>query len=183
MATNREVRLAARALRAALLVFGLAPVLGAAANSPDDLASLAPRAIAWAERQSAAAALAGQPLTPAQIALAKKVGVQHPERIRVQVVDQFPLPDQADVKAAAMRIGLARPTIAGLTLGHSVLVRRGYESDPRLLSHELRHVAQYEQRGGIAPFLSQHIRDLARFGYEDSPFEVDARAHEVDRDL
>lgn len=42
---------------------------------------------------------------------------------------------------------------------------------------------QYEARGGIAPFLQQHLADLARFGYEDSPFEVDARAHEVDHRL
>jgi hypothetical protein len=97
----------------------------------------------------------------------------------VVVVDQFPLPDDALVRAAALRIGLARPTIAGLTLGHAVMVRRGFEDDARLLSHELRHVAQYEAAGGIPAFLAQHLHDLDRFGYEDSPFEVDARAHEV----
>jgi hypothetical protein len=184
MATNREVRLAARALRAVILVLGFLPVIlpAASGNSPD-FGTLAPRAIAWAEQQSSAAALVGHAPTPAQIALARSVGVKEPARIRIQVVDQFPLPEQADVKAAAMRIGLARPSIVGLTLGHSVMLRRGYENDPRLLSHEFRHVAQYEERGGIAQFLTQHLRDLAQFGYDDSPFEVDARAHEVDRHL
>jgi hypothetical protein len=33
--------------------------------------------------------------------------------------------------------------------------------------------------GGIAAFLAVHLADLVAFGYEDSPFEVDARAHEV----
>ena len=28
-------------------------------------------------------------------------------------------------------------------------------------------------------FLAVHLADLVAFGYEDSPFEVDARAHEV----
>ena len=152
-----------------------------AADAP--LAELAPRAIAWAEQQAVAVALSGQPLTPAQAALARRVGVQHPELIRIQVVERFPLPQDAQVKAAAMRIGLDRPSIVGLTLGHSVMLRQGFENDPELLSHEFRHVWQYEDRGGIAPFLAQHLQDLARFGYDDSPFEVDARAHEVHRAL
>ena len=178
MATQRE-GLAAHGLRAVVFVMGLASASVLAA----DVTRLAPRAIAWAEQQSARVAHSGSKLTPAQVALARSVGVQHPERVRIQVVDEFPLPQEAEVKAAAMRIGLARPSIVGLTLGHSILLRRGYENDPRLLSHELRHVWQYESRGGIAPFLERHLRDLARFGYEDSPFELDARAHEVGRHL
>jgi hypothetical protein len=43
----------------------------------------------------------------------------------------------------------------------------------------LLHVAQYEACGGIGGFLAVHLADLVAFGYEDSPFEVDARAHEV----
>ncbi|HWH40236.1 MAG TPA: hypothetical protein VNU21_10390 [Usitatibacter sp.] len=137
-----------------------------------------PRAIAWAEGQSTTVLAHGRALTPAQVALARSVGVGHAETVRILVVDQFPLPDDELVRAAALRIGLAKPTIAGLTLGHAVMVRRGFENDARLLSHELRHVAQYEAAGGIPAFLGQHLRDLHRYGYEDSPFEVDARAHE-----
>lgn len=33
-----------------------------------------------------------------------------------------------------------------------------------------------------AGFLAQHLRDLVRFCYDASPFEVDARAHEVRRE-
>lgn len=47
--------------------------------------------------------------------------------------------------------------------------------------HEFRHVAQYEAKGGIAGFLAEHLQHLVRFGYEESPFERDARAHEADR--
>jgi hypothetical protein len=168
-------------LRAVLFIAAVFPVASFAADAP--LTTLAPRAIAWAEQQSAAVARSGRALTPAQEALARRVGVRRPELIRIEVVDSFPLPQDADVKAAAMRIGLAQPSVVGLTLGHSVLVRRGHEADAQLLSHEFRHVFQYESRGGIAAFLAQHIGDLARFGYEDSPFEVDARAHEVGREL
>jgi hypothetical protein len=152
---------------------------GAMAAGTPVAAELAPRAIAWAEQQSASVARSGAALTPSQAARARAVGVRHPERIRIAAVERFPLPQEAEVKAAALRIGLASPDIVGLTLGHSVMLRRGFENDPRLLRHEFRHVQQYESRGGIAPFLAQHLQDLARYGYEQSPFEVDARAHEV----
>ena len=178
MNTPREGRPGAHALRAALFVLSVVST-SVAAGEAAGVATIAPRAIAWAQAQSESVARSGAPLTPAQIALARSVGVRHPELIRVAAVDHFPLPQEAEVKAAAMRIGLAKPSIVGLTLGHSVLVRRGFENDPRLLSHEFRHVHQYEAHGGIAGFLAQHLQDLAKFGYDDSPFEVDARAHEV----
>jgi hypothetical protein len=164
---------------------GVVGALACAAIASDatEVASIAPRAIAWAQQQSARVALAGRAPNARQRALARATGVQHPERIRIQVVDRFPLPREAEVKAAALKIGLASPTVVGLTLGYSVMVRRGHEGDPRLLSHEFRHVSQYEAHGGIEGFLTRHLQDLARFGYEDSPFEVDARAHEVDRHL
>jgi hypothetical protein len=75
-------------------------------------------------------------------------------------------------------MGLGEDNVTGLTLGYAIFVRRGHERDPRLLSHELRHVAQYEAAGGIAPFLAKHLVDLVQHGYDDSPYEVDARAHE-----
>jgi hypothetical protein len=187
--TNREWRSPAHAARIVVAIVcslaSLGPAIAAESipGMDEQVSALAPRAIAWAEQQSARVAKSGVALTPAQQELAREIGVRHPERIRLLVVDQFPLPQEADMRAAAMRIGLARPGIVGLTLGHSVLVRRGFQDDSRLLSHEFRHVSQYEARGGIPQFLRQHLADLARFGYEDSPFEVDARAHEVARHL
>jgi len=163
----------------ATTAFAAPPAATAVAASPPAMPmTVVPRAIAWAESQSVTALAQGRALTPAQVALARSVGVGHAETVRIMVVDRFPLPDDELVRAAALRIGLDKPTIAGLTLGHAVMVRRGFENDARLLSHELRHVAQYEAAGGIPAFLAQHLRDLDRYGYEDSPFEVDARAHE-----
>ena len=181
MTTNQGAGLAARLLRVAVSGGLILSTFSFGADAPS--VQMAPRAIAWAEQQSARVALSGHALSPSQVALARRVGVREPERIRILVVENFPLPQDAEVKAAAMRIGLDRPSIVGLTLGHSVMVRRGFENDAGLLSHEFRHVWQYEEQGGIAPFLARHLQDLARFGYEDSPFEVDARAHEVHREL
>ncbi|MBV2129714.1 hypothetical protein [Arsukibacterium indicum] len=66
----------------------------------------------------------------------------------------------------------------GLTLGYGIYIKQGYLTR-RLLSHELRHVHQYEQAGSHEAFLTRYIGDIIRFGYLDSPYEVDARYHEI----
>jgi hypothetical protein len=117
-------------------------------------------------------------LTPAQAAIARQVGVAHPMKVRLHVVERLPAPDDPMLLAAAGTIGLMPQAADGMTLGYAVLIKRGAEGDTRLLRHELRHVAQYEQAGGIEPFLAAHIPDLMRHGYRDSAYERDARAHE-----
>ncbi len=166
-------------ISAALVVQSLAPPVHAA-DIAAELSTLAPGAIAWAREFSAGALRQGVALTPAQREIARRVGVARPEDVRVLVVDGIPLPTEPGLRGAALKVGLSSERAAGLTLGHAVLVRRGWENDLRLLSHELRHVAQYEQAGGIAPFLETHLASLARHGYHDSPYEVDARAHELE---
>jgi hypothetical protein len=150
----------------------------AAAQLVAQLPTLAPRVVAWAQRMESESVHEGVPLTPALQRLARDVGVRDIARVRVVAVDRVPLPDEAPLRAAAVQVGLSQESASGITLGYAIYARRGEEGDVRLLSHELRHVAQYEAAGGIPAFLLRHLEDLARFGYEDSPFEVDARAHE-----
>jgi len=57
--------------------------------------------------------------------------------------------------------------------------KQGYLTT-RLLSHELRHVHQYEQAGSAEAFLSRYIGEIMRFSYMDSPYEVDARKHVIE---
>ena len=144
-----------------------------------DVQAVAGLAADWAEAHAKQSLADGVALTAAQVADARAVGVRDPFRVRVHVVDAFPAPNDPVLTAAAGRIGLMPQAADGMTLGYAILVKRGAEDDARLLRHELRHVAQYEQAGGIRPFLSRHIPDLMRYGYSDSPYERDARAHEV----
>jgi len=147
------------------------------------------KAIAWAEAQYAAIAQTGLPLDDAQLAMAASVGVQHPDRIRIAEVQRFPVPDDPALKQTAFDTGLLGPDTLGLTLGYGVYVRQGYIgqghirqgfSSNRLLSHEFRHVYQYEQAGSISAFLLEYLQQIVMFGYSKAPFEVDARAHEKD---
>jgi hypothetical protein len=160
----------------------LALAAGAALSAgAAELSTLTTLASQWAEAQSRHALAEGRPLSAEQAAMARAVGVRDAARVRIRVVDTLPAPSDPALTAAAGVIGLMPQAADGMTLGYAVLIKRGAEKDAQLLRHELRHVAQYEQKGGIGPFLAAHIPDLLRHGYRESPFERDARAHEGSR--
>lgn len=141
------------------------------------LPALVPKAIAWAESQHAHIVQWGRPLNDNLLTLATSVGVLHPDRIRVAEVPRLPLPDDPDLRQAAIATGLLGPNMVGLTLGYGIYVCQGHGTI-RLLSHELRHVHQYEHAGSIAAFLPAYLQQIVSVGYHNAPFEVDARTHE-----
>lgn len=140
---------------------------------------LLPRAIAWAEDRSREMAVAGVSLDDTGVRLARAVGVARPELVRVLEVSELPLPKDPELRHVALETGLLGPNIIGLTLGHGIYIIRGH-AGARLLSHECRHVHQYEVAGSIARFLQVYLQQIATVGYQDSPLEIDARNHEID---
>ncbi|WP_333998116.1 hypothetical protein [Burkholderia cepacia] len=145
----------------------------------DILPSALPAAVAWAEAEAARGIAQGAPLTPEQADDARKVGVAQPERIRVVIVERMPFPETPTLAAIARDTGLLSPGTIGLTLGHAVYVLRGQDTR-RLLTHEFRHVHQYEVAGSIGAFLARYLQEIATVGYHDAPLEADARQHEFD---
>lgn len=143
------------------------------------LPELTPNAIAWAEAQSGNATKIGRALTEPFLGIARRVGVAFPERIRLLEVPRLPLPHDPLLRRATLATGMLGPRAAGLTLGYAVLLRSGFGHDLRLLSHEFRHVYQYEQAGSIAAFLSAYLQQIVAVGYDNAPLEADARAHEL----
>ena len=143
------------------------------------LPTLLPRAIDWVEAQSASILKAGAPLTETETRLARAVGVRQPENIRVSVVDSLPLPDDPELRAVAVETGLLGPGMIGVTFGYGIYVCEGHV-DNRLISHECRHVFQYEEAGSIAVFLQIYLQQIVTFGYHDAPFEIDARQNEIE---
>ncbi len=148
-----------------------------------DLASalprLLPKAIAWAEAQSSRIAKSGTPLTNLELRLAHLVGVQEPERVRILEVAEVPRPEDPELGQAAEAAGLLAQNTIGLTLGYGIFIVAGYSTN-RLVSHECRHVYQYEVAGSIREYLPVYLHQIASFEYEAAPFELDARAHESD---
>jgi hypothetical protein len=143
-----------------------------------ELPHLLPKAIQWAEARSQEIQAGGVTLTEKGLEIARSVGVQRPEQIRIAFVEKLPLPEDEMLRGAALETGLLGPGMVGLTLGYSVFICQGHDSF-RLLSHEFRHVYQYEQAGSIAAFLPVYLQQIAMLGYENAPSEIDARAHEI----
>lgn len=143
------------------------------------LPSVIPKAVEWAEQRAAEILFLGKPLSDSNIVLASRVGVANPGIIRVLLVPHVPLPTDPLLHQVALETGLLGSNTVGLTLGHSIYLCNGHDS-LRLLSHECRHVQQYEQAGSIAAYLPKYLAQVAEFGYHAAPYEVDARAHEAD---
>jgi len=141
------------------------------------LPQLLPSAVAWAQAQANDVESVGLSLNESGLAVARRVGVRYPEKIRIKLVEQLPMPEEPMLKQAAIETGLLGPHMAGLTLGYSILICRSQNS-VRLLSHECRHVYQYETLGSIAAFLPVYLQQIATVGYDNAQFEIDARAHE-----
>jgi hypothetical protein len=148
-----------------------------------DLAAALPRllplAIPWVQSQEANALATGRPLTVTELVLANAVGVRNASRVRIKLVNQLPKPTHPELRVAAEQTGLLGPNTAGVTFGYAVFIRHGFDTN-RLVSHELRHVHQYEAAGSIAAFLPVYLAQIVSVGYEQAPFEVDARRHERD---
>lgn len=142
-----------------------------------NLRVLLPKAVEWAKERAAAVEASGVPLTPNRIVIARRVGVQRPESIRLAIVRCMPLPEDAMLREAALATGMLGAGTMGLTLGHSILICHGYDS-AELMAHECRHVYQYEQYGSIESFLPVYLQQLLQCGYFSAPLEVDARNHE-----
>ncbi len=142
------------------------------------LPKLLPQAIEWVELRCAEILSKGKPLTPAGIAVAQSVGVLDPDRIRVELVESLPLPDDQMLRDVALQTGLLGPNMVGVTFGHGIYACIDHVTN-KLLAHECRHVFQYEDAGSIAAFLPVYLQEIVEYGYIESPFEADARHYEI----
>jgi hypothetical protein len=143
------------------------------------LPELLPRAIAWAGQQSQHILQSGAPLDVWGLAVARAVSVCNPERIRIWTVMDIPAPTDPELRRLALEQNLIGPGTRGLTLRYGIFIRDG-EFGVTLLSHECRHVHQMEVVGSLEAFLPAYLIQIAEFGYDHAPYELDAHAHEID---
>lgn len=135
----------------------------------------APLTFDWVEDVEAITLPVGRKLSDAEIVLANSLSVKNPERIRVLVTSDFPVPSNENLYTALQNHGFVFADSAGMTLGHAVFLKPEYEDDIQLLAHEFVHVAQVEEHG-LRPFLVSYLAQLRMHGYIDSPIESEARA-------
>src|SRR6202011_3416585 len=136
----------------------------------------------WAKTQEDFVLSGGAPLTPRQIADARRAGVQDCSRVRVLVVDRIPLPDDPELAEAARRTGIITHDTRCIGFGHAVIIRADSWGDRELLLHNLVHIAQCERSGGLEPWVRQYIgnrRDCAHFTIGSLEEEARRRAREI----
>jgi hypothetical protein len=144
--------------------------------SAEEFEMLLPLAAAWAEEHESHILAHGRPLTPQQLADGCEMGVAQPERVRLLIVPQIPMPEHPLLAAAGKAAGLLSPFTAGLTLRHGIYIRGDMAGDRFLVAHELVHTGQYERLGGILPFLRQYLHECLTIGYPEAPLEQEAVA-------
>jgi hypothetical protein len=136
--------------------------------------TILPLAAEWAAEQERRILREGVPLSESEIADAKTVGVQEPQRVRLLRVGAIPYATNPILKAAAEAIGFLTGAPRGLTLRYGIFIRLDCWRDRWLLAHEFMHTAQYEKLGGVLPFLRKYLFECATVGYPESPLEQEA---------
>jgi hypothetical protein len=136
-----------------------------------------PFACAWAQRQESTILKTGVPLSLGQINLAVRLGILHPERIRLRAVSQVP-PLNWLLRCAGEKVGVVSGQTIGMALRYGIFIREEHWGDRRLLTHELAHVAQYERLGGFHGFMKQYLEECINSGYPLGDLELDAKQAE-----
>ena len=143
---------------------------------------LVPLAYLWAKAQVDFVLKHGAPLSPAQIADARRGGVRDPSRVRVLVVDRIPLPDDKELADAARRSQIITDASRGVTIGHGIIIRADSWQNRELLLHQLVHVAQCERSGGLESFVAEYLcnrRTCADFSVGSLEDEARGLAREI----
>lgn len=132
--------------------------------------------ISWASKTDKQGLKLGKPLQKQDIELAKEIGIQHPEKVRIVYTETVPFPEQNKaLKAWGEELGLVGNGIVNnaQVFGYSIYVRYGYELNRPKLAHELVHVLQIE-RSSLEAVVIQHFQDMAKYDYENAPLEAEA---------
>lgn len=133
-----------------------------------------PIACAWVRREEARILHHGRPLSESALGDARAIGVQQPERIRIEEVSTIPPRLSPVLRRLAPKFGLTLSGTIGMALQHGIFIRKDSLGDRPLLVHELTHVAQYE-RLGLRKFLRQYLHECLSLGYPLGALEAEAR--------
>ncbi|MCX6354023.1 MAG: hypothetical protein NTZ78_03845 [Candidatus Aureabacteria bacterium] len=133
----------------------------------------------WAEAQQHHILSTGLALDTVQSADAKRIGVTHPERVRLLEVSEMPSPEDPIFIEIVERARLIAPDIEAITVGYGIYIHSGYWGVRSLVAHELVHVAQVEKLGGIRQFYEHYMGECVQYGYPNGPMEQEAMKMEA----
>jgi len=154
-----------------LILFAL--IIGAALSYQKIISDiLIPQYVDWAYETERKGLESGIPLNSRELALAADIGIQKPEKVRIVHVEEVPFPlENFALKTLGEVLGFIGEGITNnaQAFGYSIYVRNGYE----LNRPKLAHVLQIES-SSLDQVITQHFSDIAEFGYDKAPLEVEA---------
>lgn len=155
------------------------------ANPPLDLLekaeALLPEAEEYRLKIDAMADREGRQLSISEVEYANSLGIIATEKIRVLVVNRFPLPETSSLKREFKKAGINSIFSGGFTVGSTIMLKPKYRNHPDILKHELVHVHQYERLGFEGMFKRYYIegnlvsyfnRPLEKEAFERTPGKV-----------
>lgn len=134
-----------------------------------------PRVLAWYEAVEAELLPQGRALSARELEVARKLGVSNPEKVRVVVLEAFPMPSDSELLVEAERYGLGSKFEGGRTNGYVIMLKPRFAENQIVLTHELVHVSQHDRMGRKA-FLRRYLVEMEMLGYTRSPLELEAHA-------
>ncbi|MEO5915938.1 MAG: hypothetical protein ABIS50_17010 [Luteolibacter sp.] len=135
---------------------------------------LLPLAVKWVVREERRILKNGVPLSPDGLMDASRMGVAHPEKIRLVKVDRIPMLNGVFMKWLSAMIPSVSCQTVGLSLRYGIYIRSRYWNDRHLIAHECVHTGQYERCGSVAAFLKSYFTECIESGYPDAPMEQEA---------
>ncbi len=117
----------------------------------------------------------GRALSARELDVARKLGVSNPEKVRVVVLEAFPMPSDSELFVEAERYGLGSKFEGGRTNGYVIMLKPRFAENQIVLTHELVHVSQHDRMGRKA-FLRRYLVEMEMLGYTRSPLELEAHA-------
>ncbi len=132
-----------------------------------------PLSLKYVRKNEAIVLEQGKPLSPQFIEIARKIGIKHPEKVRIHYTEELPLPENESLLFQMQRLGLDSPYLVGMTFGYGIWIENRGRGNKQLIAHELIHVKQIEDKG-LEAFTKDYLLQLLIFGYAESPIEIEA---------
>lgn len=118
----------------------------------------------------------GTPLDEAQLADATRIGVKHPQKVKLLKVPSIPMPPYPVIHSTFVETKIFHPNAFAFCARYGLLIRSCSWGQRHWVAHELAHTAQYERSGGIDSCVRQYLYECLTVGYENSSMEKEADA-------
>ena len=139
------------------------------------VANLLPKVETWYAELETQLTPSARTLSEQEMQYALKLGVPEPEKIRILVMKDFPMPQDQELLSTAKKYGMGNAAEGGRSVGYLILLKPHTAQRAEVIRHEMMHIVQMHRLGKQA-FFRRYLIELEMMGYARSPLELEAYA-------